>query len=55
VKRKGKKKPLIRRFSECWMMRSPKFHPDNVEKEDKGIERQETEDWKSIYVRIGIL
>jgi hypothetical protein len=37
------------------MMRSPKFHPDNVEKEDKGIERQETEDWKSIYVRIGIL
>ncbi len=29
------------------MMRSPKFHPDNVEKEDKGIEQQETKDWKS--------
>ncbi len=48
LKRKGnKKRTLIRKFSECWMMRSPKFHPDNVEKEDKGIEQQETKDWKS--------
>jgi hypothetical protein len=32
------------------MMRSPKFHPDNVEKEDEGIEQQETKDWK-IHLR----
>jgi hypothetical protein len=46
LKKKAKKKTLIRRFSECWMMRIPKFHPDNVEKEDEGIEQQETKDWK---------
>jgi hypothetical protein len=54
-KRKGKKKTLNRRFSECWMMRSPKFHPGNVEKEDEGIEQQETKDWKSIYIKYAIL
>jgi len=36
------------------MMRSPNFHPDNVEKEDEGIEQQETKDCKSIYIKYGI-
>jgi hypothetical protein len=50
-----KKKTLIRRFSECWMMRSPKLHPGNAEKEDEGVEQQETKDWKSIYIKHGFL